>query len=377
MRIGLAGLKGIPATYGGVERAVEEIGARLASRGHDVTVFCRRHYTPKTASVHRGMRLLRLPSLETRRLDTLSHTGLSAIRCSVERLDVVHLHSLGNAPFIPWFRLGGARVVMTLHGLEWVQEKWRGTARAYFKACERPAVFWPDAVTSVSQHWGEDLVRRLGRPVRYIPNGVSIQKPQAPDLIGGLGLAPRGYLLFLARLVPEKGAHYLIDAFRGLRTGMRLVVAGGASDGSAYAASLRRQAAGDPRILFTGFVFGDLWRELLSHSYLTVHPSESEGLSMGLLEAMAFSNAVLTSDIPENLEVIGEDAGARFRCRDVEDLRRQLADLLASPERVASLRSLAVDRVRRRFDWDRIVDAYEEVLSMVLTSSQRRAGGHQ
>ncbi len=365
----MAGLKGIPATYGGVERAVEEIGARLADRGHDVSVFCRSHYTPETVTVHRGMRLVRLPSWRTRTLDTLSHTALSAIRSRNERFDLVHLHSLGNAPIVPLFRGRGRRVVLTLHGLEWVQSKWKGTGHVFFRLCERPAVRWPDVVTSVSRHWGQDLARRMNRPVRYIPNGVAVPEKREPDLLRTRGLEPGRYVLFLARLVPEKGAHHLITAFRKLETSMRLVIAGDAERGGEYAHRLRALADGDDRIVFTGFVYGHLWNEFLSHAYATVHPSESEGLSIGLMEAMAFGNCVLVSDIAENLEVVGEEAGVRFRSRDPEHLREVLAGLLAAPERVNVMRRKAAEHVRRQFDWDRIVDEYETLFRSVLAPS--------
>lgn len=356
----MAGLKGIPATYGGIERAVEEIGARLVERGHDVTVFCRTHYTPAGTTRQRGMRLIRLPSLRTRALDTLSHTLLSGLCALPQRYDIVHLHSLGNAPFIPLFRIGRP-VVFTLHGLESVQAKWEGAGQSYFQRCERPAVTLPDAVTSVSRPQGEELAARHRREIRVIPNGVAPMSPGSPEPLRALGLSSRNYLLFMARLVPEKGAHHLIEAYRGLTTEMPLVIAGDAPPRDAYASRLRELAAPDPRILFTGYAFGDLWRALLSHAYLCVHPSESEGLSLGLLESMAFGNGVLVSDVPENLDVVGEDAAARFRSRDTADLRGRLSGLIAAPAEVERLRGLAAARVLRHFAWDRIVDAYEEV----------------
>lgn len=360
----MAGLKGIPATYGGIERAVEEIGARLAARGHEVSVYCRTHYTPDGTRHHRGMTLVRLPSFARRTLDTLSHTALTAFHALGARHDVVHLHSLGNAPFIPLFRIRRP-VVLTLHGLETVQAKWAGAGQRYFRACERPACRWPDAVTSVSRAHAAELERRFGRRLLTIPNGAAPQDAGDPAPLAALGLVPRGYLLFMARLVPEKGAHHLIEAYRALDTPLPLVIAGDAAPGDPYVARLKAQAAPDPRIRFTGFAFGETWRALLGHPLFTVHPSESEGLSLGLLESMAFGNAVLVSDLAENLDVTGATGGAWFPSGDAAALRRELAALLTAPDRLVTLRAAARERVRAAYDWNGIVDRYEAVYASI------------
>jgi glycosyltransferase involved in cell wall biosynthesis len=365
----MIGLKGIPATYGGIERHVEEIGARLVGRGHEVTVYCRLYYT-KVRGFHHGMRLLRLASVNTKHLDTASHTALCALDATLRSFDVVHFHALGPSGFSFLPRLRGKRTIVTIHGLDWEREKWGPLASAFLKRCEYPALHFPSRTIVVSetlQRYFEE--KYLIRPL-VIPNGTALPAPRPLDRLCRFGLEAGRYVLFVGRLVPEKGCHFLLDAFRSVRTGFKLAVAGGSSFSDAYVDALKAQAAMDPRVALLDYVYGEELEELWSNAYCVVLPSTMEGLSIALLEALSFGRCVLVSDIPENLEVV-DGCAASFRSRDVADLASKLQGLIDDPGRVASLGERARRRVEERYSWERVADATEAVYRELAPSTAR------
>lgn len=252
----------------------------------------------------------------------------------------------------------GIPTVVQIHGLEWKRDKWGMFGRTFFRLSDYSVVYFPDKATAVSKVQKKYYEDRFNREVVYIPNGVSPVEKRPVKWILGQGLEPDRYILFAARLVGEKGAHYLIEAYRKLDTNMKLVIAGDAAHMETYKSELRNLAGNDPRILFPGFVTGEPMQELFSIACLFCLPSTLGGLPIALLDAMNYGNCCVSSDIPENLEVI-EDHGYAFRNRSIEDLHRVLADLLAHPEKVEDKKSAAMAHVRKNYSWDRVTDQME------------------
>jgi len=365
LTIHLLGLKGVPATYGGVEHAVEEIGARLAARGHEVVVHCRNHYTDAGRSTLRGMRLRREWSLRTKRLDTISHTLLSILAATRERPDVIGLHNYPNGPLAAVGRIAGVPVALHLHGFEWGLGKWNRFDKAILRMLLRPAVAAPTALTSVSKVQAEFIRRETGRQVLHIPNGVDPpawlgQTARVETALTPLDLARDGYLLCVSRLVPQKGVEHLIRAYRSTSIDLPLVIVGDHNHAPEYAESLRREAGDDRRVRFLGYRFGDELWSIYAGCRLFILPSESEGMPLVLLEAMAARCAILASLLPE-IEEVGRSTIAYFRTRDVRDLKERMEELLENGQRRETLGRDARDRVTETYGWDRIAEIYERL----------------
>jgi glycosyltransferase involved in cell wall biosynthesis len=368
MRIAMIGQKGIPATYGGIERHVEEIARRLGGMGHRVDVFCRLHYTPPGTTLQ-GVGLLRRPSLHTKHLDTPSHVALATLECVLRRYDIVHYHALGPSVFAALPRLRGSRTVVTVHGLDWQREKWGRVASWVLKQCERPAAHFPDHTIVVSKTLREYFRKHHDCDATFIPNGTNLLPARPARRILQHGLQPGKYVLFVGRLVPEKGVHFLCKAFAGIDTDLKLALVGGAAASEDYVASIK--AYESDRIRLLDYVYGEELEELWSNAYLVVQPSTIEGLSISLLEALSYGRCVLLSDIPENLEV-AEDCAVTFRSRDVQDLRAKLEELVRDPARVKSFEVRAREHIRQHYSWERVAKNTESVYLRLLGGADRR-----
>ncbi len=366
MRIAMVGQKGLPATYGGIERHVEEIARRLVARGHDVSAFCRLYYTPAGAQYH-GVRLLRRPSINTKHLDTATHVAWSSLEASLGPYDIVHFHALGPSAFAWMPRLRGARTAVTVHGLDWQREKWGRVASWVLKQCEYPAAHFANQTIVVSKTLREYFRDHHHCDAAYIPNGTNLPTPRPAKRILQLGLTPDKYVLFVGRLVPEKGVHYLCEAFQGIDTDLKLALVGGLSFSQDYVDLLKRYA-GD-RILLLDYVYGEALEELWSNAHIVVQPSTMEGLSIALLEALSYGRCVLLSDIPENLEV-AEECAVSFRSKDVGDLKEKLEMLLARPDLVKHYEEKARAHVRHQYSWDKVTESIEAVYLSLLVGNR-------
>jgi glycosyltransferase involved in cell wall biosynthesis len=362
LRIAMLGHKGIPALHGGIERHVDEIARRLVRLGHRVDVF-NRPYHPQPSGQYEGVRVLRRPSLPTKHFDAGTHTALCVLETILtRRYDLLHVHGIGPGIFVGWAR-PFVRTVFTFHALDWRQQKWGRLARWSLQRGERVAVRRAHAVITVSKLLERYVHDVHGRQAQYIPNGATLRPRPASDRLQRWGLTPGGYLLFVGRLISDRGLSHLLDAWSGIADERRLVIVGDVQHDRMHVEALRRQA--DSRVVFTGYQSGAALDQLYAHAYLCVHPSEVEGLPIAVLEAMSHGRAVLVSDIPENLEAIG-DAGASFAVRDGRDLRSRLEALLRSPEQVQALGKRARERVREHYDWDRIALGTEAVYRAAL-----------
>lgn len=351
MKIVMFGHKIIPSRCGGVEVVVTELAARMAALGHEVTC-CNRG---GEAGSFNGVRLKAVPGFGGKGLSAVISSFFAAVAAAVSDADVVHIHAEGPA-FFSWLpRLFGKRVVVTVHGLDWQREKWRKSiGKFYIRAGERAAVRYADSIIVLSRNLQAYFRDTYHRETVFIPNGIPRLLGKPPEKIREFGLEKDGYLLFLGRLVPEKEIHTLISAFRPLKTDKKLVIAGVSSDTDSYVARLKTLAAGDDRILFTGFAEERLLAELYSNAWVYILPSRVEGMPMGLLEAMGCGCCCVISDIPELTEVAA-GCGAVFPCGDADALRELLGSLLEAPGAVSRYRAAAAEAARGRYDWDEIV----------------------
>lgn len=364
MRIAYIAVKGMPIG-GGIEKVTEELGSRLVKRGHDVIVYSSRDYGTKD-SIHKGMQIKTVPSINTKSLHKLSicfHATLDVIRKGVA--DVVHVHAVGPSIFSVFPRIRGVPTVVQAHGLEWKRDKWGFIGKAFFRLSDYSVVYFPNKATCVSRVQKRYYEEKFGREVVYIPNGVAPVEIRPAKWIIEHGIEPYRYVLFAGRLVEEKGAHFLIEAFRGLDTGMKLIIAGDAAHMEGYKARLRNLAGDDPRIRFTGFLTGESMEELFSNAYLYCLPSTVEGLPIALLDAMNYGNCCVASDIPENLEAL-DNHGYTFRSRNHEDLRHILRDLIEHPEKVEKKKKTACEHVRRTYSWDQVTDQMEALYFSIV-----------
>ena len=373
-RIAFIGQRGVPATIGGIEHHVEEIGSRLVSRGHEVTVYTRGNYTTSRAREYRGMRVRYIPTAPTKHLEALVHSGLStgvAMLPGANRADILHYHAIGPSVFTPLPRgLTRRGVVLTIHGLDYERDKWGVGARAALKGAGWISAHVPHATITVSRNLAAFYLERYGRVADYIPNGVAPPVRREPGLIRErFGLQGGDYVLFLGRLVPEKAPDLLLRAFRSIDTSARLVIAGGSSFTDAYVHELELLAARDPRVLLVGPVHGELLQELYTNAALFVLPSRLEGLALTLLEAASYRLPLVASDIPPNREVIGADGpgGRLFVSGDEQGLAAALAATLGDlPGARVGAQALG-DRVVAEYDWEGATDATEEVYERVLS----------
>ncbi|OGV43818.1 MAG: hypothetical protein A2X46_08845 [Lentisphaerae bacterium GWF2_57_35] len=351
--------------FSGVERAVEEISVRLAARGHEVSVVCRGRYNLGGENLYRGVRLKNLPAIYTKHLEAISHTALGAVE-AMRGYDIVHFHATGPCLFSFLPRCSGRGVVATVHGLDWQREKWKGFAKMVLKAGAWASGRFPHRTIVVSRVLRQYYADAYGRPTTYIPNGIAPVVKKPLDRLGRFGVRPDHYILFLSRLVPEKGCHLLIRAFQKVQTDMKLLMVGGGSYTANYVESLRKMAASDPRIIFAGALYGDDKAEAFSNARFMVLPSTLEGMPIVLLEAMNYECPVLCSNIPANLDVVeaggGQSSYAQtFECGSENDLVQQLKSMVESDFSLKETAARARQYVAREYSWDRVTDLTEEV----------------
>ena len=368
MKIAMLGAKAVPA-IGGVAHYCEQLGSRLAARGHEVTVYCRPHYLNGDRRLYyRGIRRQICHGVRTKHLDTITHTLNALLNAVGEGYDILHFHAIGPGALAPLASLAsGAKVVVTSHGLDWQRAKWGPAAKQFLRLANRVSLSAADAVIAVSQADRLYYRQTCHRNVHFIPTGMNLEPLRECCEIRRFGLGPEDYILFLGRLTPEKGCHYLLSAYLRLATQKRLVFAGEARGDDQYAARLRAMA--DGRVLFTGMATGRLKEELLSNAYFLVQPSEMEGLPITVLEALSYGRCVVASDIPANAEALG-GCGYRFHSKEVGDLARVMRLLLARRDLVRAQFERARGYIERDRSWDRNADLHEQ-----LYQSVARAGG--
>jgi glycosyltransferase involved in cell wall biosynthesis len=359
MRIAILGTRGIPANYGGFETFAEHLSTRLAARGHDVTVYCRAHYVSPRQIEFQGVRLKVLPTIRHKYFDTVVHTFLSALYAAPGGYDVALICNAANAPFASILRVSGTPVALNVDGLEHKRKKWNWIARKYYLMAERLATILPNETVTDAKVIQEYYLARHRAESTMIAYGAEIERRVDPS-VRRWRVEPNRYVLYVSRLEPENNAHLVVEAFKRVRTGHKLLIVGDAPYARDYIADLKARARRDKRIVFTGFVFGRDYRALQQNAYCYVHATEVGGTHPALLEAMGFGNCVLTLAAPENVEAIG-DAGIAYA--DEADLTDKLQKVLRDGSLVQAYRHRAQARVREFYDWDYVVDRYEELFA--------------
>ncbi len=360
--IAMLGHKRVPSREGGIEIVVEELATRMVKLGNRVTCYNRsghhvsgKEFDTDAAREYKGVRLKKVWTLNKKGLAAMTSSLCASVCAAFGRYDIVHFHAEGPCAMLWLPKLFGKRCIATIHGLDYQRAKWGRFASAYIMAGEKCAVKYADEIIVLSRGVQEYFRETYGRETKFIPNGVTKPLIRKADLIQRkFGLTKDGYILYLGRLVPEKGIQYLIEAYRKTDTEKRLVIAGGSSDTESYMAELKKAADGDDRILFTGFVQGELLDELYSNAYVYVLPSDLEGMPLSLLEAMSYGNCCLVSDISELTEVV-EDRAVMFRKGDVADLRDKLQRLCSDEDMVRRYQNEAAGFVCGKYNWDDVV----------------------
>ncbi len=363
LSICMLGHKRIPSREGGIEIVVEELSTRMVALGHEITCYNRgghhvsgQEFDDKKRKEYRGVKLKTVPTVNLKGIAAMSSSFFAAIMAAFGKFDVVHFHAEGPCAML-WFpKLFGKRCVATIHGLDHQRAKWGKLASTYIMLGEKCAAKFADEIIVLSEGVQKYFKDTYNRETRFIPNGVNRPIIRDAQIIKErYGLEKDGYILFLGRLVPEKGIQYLIEAFKEVHTDKKLVIAGGSSDTDEFANELKEMASGDERIIFTGFVQGQLLDELYSNAYIYTLPSDLEGMPLSLLEAMSYGNCCLVSDIEECSAVV-EERAVTFRKSDVKDLQEKLQMLCDDTNLVFAYKDQAADFICSKYNWDVVTE---------------------
>lgn len=367
LKIAMIGHKRIPSREGGIEIVVEELSTRLSAAGNIVHDYNRKghhvsgksfegEYSFGNLKEYKNIKIITIPTFQNRKLNALVYSFLATLRALFGGYDCIHYHAEGPCAILWLPHLFGIRTVATIHGLDWQRAKWGGFATRYLKFGEKIAAKYADEVIVLSRNVQKYFLDTYGRKTSFIPNGIEKPEIKGNDIIyEKWGLRKDEYMLFLGRIVPEKGLQYLIDAYKGVDTLKKLVVAGGSSHTDNYMEDMKRKASEDNRVIFTNFVQGEELEELYSNAYLYILPSDLEGMPISLLEAMSYGNCCVVSDIPECKEVV-EDKAVTFRKSDVSDLKDKLEWLIQNPSIVYGYKSAASEYICGKYDWDSTVE---------------------
>lgn len=363
MKIAMLGHKRIPSREGGVEIVVEELASRMCAKGHDVTVYNRKghHVSGKENEAfeyhkkfeYKGIHVITIPTFEKKSLNAIVYSFLATLHAVFRPYDIIHFHAEGPCAMLPIAKLFGKRCVATIHGLDWQRSKWGGFATKFLLFGEKMAARYADEVIVLSKNVQTYFKEIYGRDTNYIPNGIDKQEKVSPKIITDkYGLQGKDYYLFLARIVPEKGLHYLIDAYEQLDTDKKLVIAGGSSHTDEYLDRIKERSKNNPDIIMTGFVQGRELAELFSNCYVYVLPSDIEGMPLSLLEAMSYGANCLVSDIPENLEVV-RDKAFSFEKSNVDSLVKSMEQLEDLSEEKMNQLGVEIQRhAEENFGWN-------------------------
>ncbi|MFB3854935.1 MAG: DUF1972 domain-containing protein [Vicinamibacterales bacterium] len=369
MRLAILGTRGIPANYGGFETFAEELSSRLAARGHEVTVYGRRHYVPAGLKEYRGVRLVILPTIRHKYFDTVVHTAVSTMHAVGRRFDALLYCNAANAVFTLLPRLAGSAVALNVDGIERLRQKWNRLGKAWYALSERLAVRLPHAIVTDARLIERYYRERYGATSYFIPYGSGFERVRTTEALSRLGLEPRRYLLYVSRLEPENNAHRVIAGYEQAGIDVPLVIVGDAPYARDYIESLKRMAG--PGVKFTGAIYGQGYRELQSHSLAYVHATEVGGTHPALVEAMGAGACALVNDVAENREVAGESAWY-FQAADAGSLAALMRLAVSEPERARELGEAAAARARDLYSWDRITDRYEQLLLDLAAASEHK-----
>lgn len=379
MKIAMIGHKRIPSREGGVEIVVEQLAERMVKQGHEVYAYNRKgHHVSgkendaKELKMYKGIHIINTPTFENKSLNAFVYSVLATLHAVFQRYDVIHFHASGSCAMIWLAKLFGIHTVATIHGLDSQRAKWGGFASKYLQFGERMAAEYADEVIVLSEGNREYFKEMYNRNTTLIPNGIDPQEiKEAKLILERYGLERKSYILFLARIVPEKGLHYLIEAFKDIETDKKLCIVGGTSHSNDYVEEVVKMAEDDPRIMFLGFQQGEALQELFSNAYLYVLPSDVEGMPISLLEAMSYGNCCVVSDIVENASVV-EDKGITFKKGSVESLKFELKNLLEDERIVHMLKKQSREYITKKYNWDEVVEKTMRLYENKTTEKRKK-----
>lgn len=359
MKIALLGTRGIPARHSGFETFYEQLAVRLVTRGHEVTVYNRSHFIKDIGKEYNGVKIVSLPSIPTKHLDTITHTFLSTIHSLFSRYDIVYYCIVGNSPLVWIPRIFGMKTLLNVDGEDWAREKWSGFAKWYQKKCEWLAPRTANVIVSDARGIQERYKKLYHVDTVFVPYGANIIRDEGFAALEKWKLQPDQYILYVGRFVPENAIDLLINAFKAVKTDKKLVIVGDAPYADEYRRHLHEIA--NERVMFTGYAFEADYAQLSSHAYLYVQPSGIDGTRPALLDQMGFGNCVLVRNSKVNMEVIG-DCGCFFeKDRPLESLIEKLHYLINSPEVVKTYRDKVRIRIQNYYNWEWITDFYEDL----------------
>jgi len=366
MKIALIGSRGIPARYSGFEQFYEQFAVRLAERGHEVTVYNRSHFIKDVKHEYKGVRIVSLPSIPTKHLDTIVHTALSTLHALFFRYDVIYTCIAGNSPVIWPPRLFKTKTVLNVDGEDWAREKWTGFAKWYQLKCEWLATKTANVLIADAKGVQKRYRDKYKTGTVFVPYGANICRDEGLGALEKWGLQSGEYFLYVGRFVPENSIDLLIRAFKRVKTEKKLVVVGDAPYTGEYKAEIKRLAAEDHRVVLTGYTFGDDYAQISSHAYAYVQPSGVDGTRPALLDQMGFGNCVLVRNSTVNMEVIG-DCGCFFEKDRLEgSLTEVMQDLAENHEKVQGYRAKVVSRIEHYYNWEWVTSFYEDLFKRLV-----------
>jgi len=358
MNIAIMGLRGIPAKYGGFETFVEELAPRLTEKGHAVTVYGRSNIIDSRERYYRGVRIVILPTISQKYLDTVFHTFLCVLHALFRKYEIVFIVNAANSIFSFLPRLTGKRVVVNVDGIERKRKKWSLIGKLWYLSGEIFSVIFPNKIVADARTIQDYYRKRYRKESTFIPYGADTTKVSSEEILERLGIQKRGYILYVSRLEPENNAHIVIQAFEKVKTDKILVIVGDAPYAQKYIQSLKHTK--DGRIVFPGYIFGKEYKELQSHAYCYVHATEVGGTHPALIEAMGFGNCVIANETPENIEVLG-GCGFSYKKNDIKDLREKISYVLNNPRIVEEFGKKARTRIDQYYSWNSIANSYERL----------------
>lgn len=358
MNIAIMGIRGIPANYGGFETFAEELAPRLVHRGHKVTVYGRSNIINYKDKFYKGVEIKILPTIRHKYLDTVFHTFLCILHSLFMKFDVILICNASNSIFAFIPRLTGKKVVVNVDGIERKRKKWSWVGKLWYLFGEMFSVILPNKIVTDAKVIHDYYEQKYKKKSVFIPYGANLEKADTINILNKFGLRPNEYFLYVSRLEPENNAHIVMKAFEKVETTKKLVIVGDAVYADRYIQSLKKTR--DSRVIFTGFVFGDGYREFQSHAYCYIHATEVGGTHPALIEAMAVGNCVIANGTPENTEVLG-NTGLLYSINNIDDLRKKLKQVLDDSKIIIQLGQKAADRVRTYYTWDIVTDEYEKL----------------
>ncbi|MCA9734702.1 MAG: DUF1972 domain-containing protein [Deferribacteres bacterium] len=363
MKIAIMGIRGIPANYGGFETFAEELSTRLVERGHEVTVYGRSNSIKYKGNFYRGVRLVILPTISHKYLDTVAHTFLCALHSIKESYDVVLICNSANASFAWIPRLFGKPVALNVDGLEWKRAKWNRLGQWFYKISEWLSTFTANEIITDADDIQKYYLQKFKKNSTLISYGAPVGKVDTTKALEQFGVEPGKYILYVSRFEPENNPHRVVEAFEKTKTDLKLVMVGDAPYKTKEIAKMKETK--DPRIIFTGYVFGDGYREFQSNAYFYIQATEVGGTHPALLEGMGHGNCILANEVPEHVEVLGE-AGVFFNTKNNGDLTEKMQYLIDNPDIVKEKEKLSIARIEEKYTWDRVTDAYIQLFEKLV-----------